>query len=451
MKRLASVFVAVLLVAVACTSDAESVSTTATPVPDRPRSTATTGGDTSAPEPTTSTTTAPTTTTLPAGTEDLPRELRLEFAELVSVTEELRDLPFVEGPRFRVVDDVGMESYVRGLFEEETEDVPVDDALYTLLGLLGREDDLAALISDFYGDVVIGVYDTDAREMVVSTSGDTLTVNERATIVHELTHALTDQHFESGRRVDTLVEEQRYDEAAAYLALMEGDATLVMAEYIRGLPVVEQLAWVEEASRADTGALDETPLFISEDLFFRYERGLAFVQRLHDLGGFEEVGRAYLEPPSSTEQIITPRDYRRDVPVEVDLEAVELPGYSLEHDTAWGELGFALMFEQVLGGRSDAADGWGGDRFLTWFDGGEVAFAMRYRGDSEQDAEEMYDALVDYVREGMAVDEEISSGETVRFVGDDVAAVTRSGDTVTFVGASDPAVGASLETAYIAG
>jgi hypothetical protein len=209
---------------------------------------------------------------------------------------------------------------------------------------------------------------------------------------------------------------------------------------------------VQEASQADPGAFDETPLFIQEDLFFRYERGLAFVQRLDDLGGAEEVGRAYVDPPRSTEQILTPRDYRRDLPLEVALEPIELAGYDVEYDSTWGELGFALMFEQVLGGRDDASDGWGGDRFLTWFDGTDVAFVLRYQGDREQDAEEMFDALADYVASAMAVEPDAAlDGDAVRFVGEDFAKVSRSGDIVMFLAASDPAVGPVLEAAYSSG
>lgn len=446
------VLVALAVVAAACTSSGDTTPTTVPPdASTTTEAPSTTAPTTAPPSQESSTTTVPSTTTLPAGTEDLSPELRREFAELVDVTEDLRELEFLEGVRFRVTDDAGMEAYVRSLFEEETEDVPADDALYTLLGLLGPEDDLLSIVTDFYGEAVIGVYDDDAREMVVTVSGEELTVNERATIVHELVHALTDQHFQSGRYMDELVDGQRYDEAAAYLAVMEGDATLVMANYIRGLPVADQLSWVEEASQADPGAFDETPLFIREDLYFRYERGLTFVQRLDDLGGSEEVGRAYVDPPTSTEQILTPRDYRRDLPIDVELAPIELGGYEVEYDSTWGELGFALMFEQVLGGRDDASDGWGGDRFVAWFDGTDVAFALRYRGDRERDAEEMFDALADYAGSAMAVDEASSEGDAVRFIGDDYGFVSRSGDTVLFLAASDPAVGPLLEAAYSSG
>ena len=454
MRRLHVLLVVLAVAAGACTSESKPTSTVSQPEPTASAPSTTVADTAPSSDPTTTTAPGPTTTTLPAGTEDLSPELRREFAELVAVTEDLRELSFLDGVRFRVTDDAGMETYVRALFDDEIEDVPVDDALYTMLGLLGPDDELLSIVTDFYGEVVIGVYDDDAREMVVTVSGGELSVNERATIVHELVHALTDQHFESGRYLDGLVEAQRYDEAAAYLAVMEGDATLVMSEYIQGLPVADQLAWVEEASQVDPGAFDDTPLFIREDLFFRYERGLAFVQRLDDLGGREEVGRAYVDPPVSTEQILTPRDYRRDLPLDVDLEPIELTGYDVEYDSTWGELGFALMFEQVLGGRDDASDGWGGDRFIAWFDGADVAFALRYRGDRERDAEEMYEALVDYAAEAMSVEldpDPALGDDTARFVGDDFAFVARTGDTVVFLAASDPTVGPALVASYAAG
>ena len=54
---------------------------------------------------------------------------------------------------------------------------------------------------------------------------------EEGILVHELTHAIDDQYFDlaKGSKSDPLL-----DESAAYLGLVEGDATVTMFDYILG-------------------------------------------------------------------------------------------------------------------------------------------------------------------------------------------------------------------------
>ena len=191
---------------------------------------------------------------------------------------------------------------------------------------------------------------------------------------------------------------------------------------------------------------DAVPGFIQDSLIFPYQEGFTFTQRLYELGGFFEIEKAYVKPPLSTEQIIEPRDFGRDLPIDVAAPIQALEGYDLVYDSVWGELGFDTMFDQILGDDASrtASDGWGGDRYSLFFDGTESALVLNYRGDSERDAEEMYLALIDYVEAAMAVGDRSEVGGYTTFTGDDYAAVRRDGDAVTFIAAGEPTVGASL-------
>src|SRR5690606_38978250 len=108
---------------------------------------------------------------------------------------------------------------------------------------------------------------------------------------------------------------------------------------------------------------------LQNSLIFPYQEGLAFAQRFHGSGGFDEVNRLYVEPPLSSEQIIDPRAYQFDAPVAVEVVEPAVAGYEVVFRSTWGELGFTLMFDQVLGGDDEASDGWGGDEYIQWFDG----------------------------------------------------------------------------------
>src|SRR5690606_38899717 len=135
-----------------------------------------------------------------------------------------------------------------------------------------------------------------------------------------------------------------------------------------------------------------------------YDSGFLFVERLYRTGGFAAIADAYASPPASTEQIIDPEDYPADAPIEVELETLTFDGYELEYQSTCAELSFALMFDHVLDtDTSDvAAGGWGGDTYQVHLDGENVVLVLYYRGDAATDAEELRQALHQYVTTAMA-------------------------------------------------
>ncbi len=378
-----------------------------------------------------STEAAPTTSlTLPPGTEDLPEAVRRRIAELVALTEQLRGLSFTTAPTVTVVSPQELADRVRADISEQLEDVEADEALYRLLGLIGPDLDLGETYADLYGEQVAGFYDGDTGELVVPASAETLSPLEEATLVHELTHALTDQRFGMWDVYSEAVDSEEFDAAEAYLSLIEGDAYLTQILFAQQLSEEDRGRLLAEAFAADSAVFDRVPGFLQESLIFPYREGFGFVQRLYADGGFEAVDAAYGEPPLSTEQIIHPRDYRRDLPMPVTIpEWDPPPGYELVYDATWGEFGIRAMLSQQLDMSTTdvAAEGWGGDRYRLWFDGTDVIFVYRYRGDTAADAAELAEALEAYVQ--AAAD---PAGSVV---------VRREGADVVMVGVSDPGVG----------
>lgn len=398
---------------------------------------ATTADDTQA---STSSSTTAVPTTLPPGTEELPEEVRTQLAELIDVTERVRELEFISQPNVVVVTNEELAERVRSQLEEDLEDLPADQALYDLLGLIGAGTDLAALYSDLYSEQVAGFYDGETGELVVPIADQGFTPVQRATLVHELTHALTDQHHAFHDRYAEMLDNDHYDEATAYQALIEGDAVLAELLYLQGLTPQEQGEFFAESFGVDTEMFDAAPQFIRDALIFPYDTGFIFVDRLHQTGGFSAIGTAYASPPTSSEQIIDPTDYPADAPIAVELAPVTLEGYELEYQSTWGELGFSLMFDQFLDASTSAtaAGGWGGDTYQVLFDGTDVVFALRYRGDSATDADELGAALRAYIVAAMEVDEEPAAMEDGTFhSGEDDAWVSIRGTDVYFVTASD--------------
>lgn len=437
LRRVARLLVPALLLGSCFSPAAEPVepSTTATSAPQ---------SGTTAPPGTATTTAAGPTTTL---AEDPALVAQIE--ELQSVTESMRGLEFAEPPQVTVVSDDQLAGRVRDLLAEELppEEVAADQALLTLLGVLEPGTDLATLYSDLYTEQIAGFYDGETGELVVPSTAGELSPLNRVTMVHELIHALEDQYFGFYEDLVALDEEQRYDEASALQALVEGTATFYQVVYIQEhLTLDEQLEMASEAFTQDTAVFDRAPAFLRDSLIFPYVDGQSFVTVLFQQGAAERLDQAFGQPPVSTEQVIHPELYLEgEAPVTVELPATHLSGYQQSEESVWGELGLRVLFSGTLESGHEGAEGWGGDRYrLLWNGGEQVAMLLHYVGDSESEAVELEEALLDYVAEAMAVGGEVAEGSGSSFTGDSYAFVGREGDRVELLVATDPLHGEVL-------
>ena len=132
--------------------------------------------------------------------------------------------------------------------------------------------------------------------------------------VHELTHALQDQHFRIGERDLALRDDTDAD--LAYHALIEGEASLVMLAYM----IEQNGGSFDEMIRSDlvAGSLSAAaaqtlpgggPRYFTEMLKFPYLDGLKFVIEAYQRGGWKEFDKIYADPPRSTREILHPADY----------------------------------------------------------------------------------------------------------------------------------------------
>lgn len=401
MGRLLTIALLLVLALTACTEDSaltpsnEAVTTLTT----------VTESGTTAPGSSATTTTPAPPVTEPdlSGVEGISESARQQLEELIIEAQEVRGLPFLTSPNITVVSNAELERRVREAIEDEAADFPADEALYRLLGLLSADADLESLLLALYGEQVAGFYDGETGEIVVPSNQEGLSVLQRGTMIHELVHALTDQHFGFDGTFQEMLDQERLDEATAYQALIEGDATLAEVMWLRALSQGELGEFIAESLDVDTGALDSVPQFISDSLIFPYDSGLVFVQELYGAGGWEAINDAYSTLPvlpGSTEQIIAPDDYGRDLPTVVEIPSITLTGYELERTSVWGEEAFRTMFDQVFteSASAKAADGWGGDAYHQWFDGENAAFLLVYESDTARDLEEMRQTLLDFAR-----------------------------------------------------
>ncbi|MCH8309320.1 MAG: hypothetical protein IIB17_02340, partial [Chloroflexi bacterium] len=198
------------------------------------------------------------------------------------------------------------------------------------------------------------------------------------------------------------------DQAKAFTALVEGDATITELLYmIEYLDDAEQDAARNASASADISAFLAAPLVIRRSIAFPYVEGRLFVIDLYlQNSDFEAINGAYEYVPRSTEQIIhVDKYYAREEPIEVvlpDIAVTLVEGWTeLDRDTL-GELfirsylEFDLEFRPGSATSSIAAAGWGGDQYvLLENEAGETLFASMIVWDTEEDAVEFYLAYQD--------------------------------------------------------
>ena len=300
--------------------------------------------------------------------------------------------------------------YIESRMQEELppEELEAIRQVYVTLGLIPAELDLRALLLDLYTEQVVGYYDPATKKLFVV---DGVPVEQvRPVLVHELVHALQDQHTD----LDSLISRARgNDRQSAAQAAIEGHATVVMfallAEEQAGAPVDprqlpdigEQIRPSMEAQNEQFPVFQKAPRILRETMLFPYAGGASFVQKLWRVPLESGFGDPYPAPindrlPQSTEQILHPEQRflaGRDDPTTLRLESGS-GGRTIRENTL-GELETAVLLEQHLGAdRRRDAQGWDGDiyrlidaggkRALIWFSiwddaGSADRFAAAYR------------------------------------------------------------------------
>ena len=340
--------------------------------------------------PSTSATPAPSETT-----DDLVARYQDEIDELIAATERVRGLKFLSPPKVVLMSQESFTQQVaEGMVEERFEDLDSEEAMYKLLGLLDPEISIRETYADMFSTGTTGYYDSEKKELVVPISESGIDITTRMVIVHELVHALTDQHFDFHKTSTELADNDETDKYYALSAVIEGDAIEVEKRYymeelteeeksslaafdsanqvspettFSSIPSAEEIIQYEtdrqralqSQSPSDSPEPPPLPQFLADSFQFSYSHGSNFVRSLVGRDpmdqdaltdeDFKVINKLYSEIPASTEQIYFSEKYQTDEPLEVAHQVADLPGYELVETNTWGALSFVSMFDQVLG------------------------------------------------------------------------------------------------------
>ena len=324
---------------------------------------------------------------------------------------EMRGLDFTSEVPIEVKSKAAIKKYLEAsLIRDYGEDKLKNISLaYGKLGLLPVGLDLKEALLNFYTDQVVAFYDPKAKKLFLPAElvgGMAINaVQFRAqrdimgemVLAHELTHALQEQHFSIGERLEILGND---DKTLALRCVVEGDALLAGFGYLFGFLDEENIAQVNDSvlgniDEARSTLSDEIPVAIMEQLLFQYYGGVSFISRYLNERGWLGINRIYSDPPLSTEQVLHPEKYidNPDPPTRISLGALSLlfsAGWTEIEDNILGELMVRVLFTEFFSKKigESVADGWDGDRFIAFRDGDKTSFIWASVWDSTDDAKE---------------------------------------------------------------
>jgi hypothetical protein len=193
--------------------------------------------------------------------------------------------------------------------------------------------------------------------------------------IHELTHALQDQRFHAAERDRALLRDT--DGELAYHALLEGEASLVMLQYLftkNGQSFDEAikndllLGAMTAAVTAEKSMDATAPRYFIETLKFPYLDGLKLVIEGYRRGGWKEIDRMHASPPRSTREVLHLSEYF----ARLDGEAGAWRAWTADTTASVRTVEHLGEFHwRFLVG--DASAGWIDDRVSVMCDGAVIA------------------------------------------------------------------------------
>ncbi|WP_436795122.1 hypothetical protein [Actinospongicola halichondriae] len=345
-----------------------------------------------------SSTTEPSTPSTQPAESVSPEAFLAVIEDLEAYVAEARGLDWVSEVEVELLDDAAFEARLLEDFEEDADEIADAELFYRALGLLRGDASLLDELRAIYSSGVLGFYDPETNELVVRGTSPTPYVQQ--TIVHELVHALDDQHFE----LDRPEYEDRKDEiSTGFSAAVEGDARRIENQWMGEQPTeFREQASAEEQAFAEGIDVEAFPEILLFQIGAPYQLGEIFVGQVVSDGGERAVDAAITDPPDTSEQFLFPPLYRdREPRIEVPVPPAD--GEVVDDFVVGALFLFGLLTtDGAPVNQTDAVravDGWGGDWAVVWTDDDLACVRIDLVGDTDGDTGEIEDALMTWSEE----------------------------------------------------
>jgi hypothetical protein len=279
--------------------------------------------------------------------------------ELLKEVPPLRGLDFKEEVPCKLSSKSDVERYLDSILSKEStaSKLEKEEVIFKALGIIPSDYPYKSGLINLYREQIGGYYNPDEKYYVMASW---MPISLQAPIaIHELTHALQDQHFNLKELMD---ENLMSDELLARSALIEGDATIIMTDYSRKGIGVSSIKGDESVSSfmlqtilasSFGSAMQKAPPALQSMLMFPYISGIRFAHALLREGGFELINKAITNPPLGSNEILHPEKYLARIALEdSDSDSVASEPSSrlgCEKSPSFNDVSFTLSHEDILG------------------------------------------------------------------------------------------------------
>jgi hypothetical protein len=265
-------------------------------------------------------------------TPEQGKELFRSVDELIKFASDDTGLPILKEVKRTLTTRADVEKYLNEKFaeDEDAKRMQRGEIVLKKFGLLDRDFDLKPFMLALLKEQIAGYYDSKTKTVYMLDWIDPET--QKPVLVHELTHALQDQHTDLEKWNDQSPADASHNVSedndhlakdeldTARTAVLEGQAMAVFVDYslkpsgrsiIKNPELLEQLE-NQMQSTDDSPVLARAPLLLSESLLFPYRDGLSFEQDVWMDKGKKAAFAGVLDrPPASSWEVINPRLYEQ--------------------------------------------------------------------------------------------------------------------------------------------
>jgi hypothetical protein len=376
------------------------------------------------------------------------------IAPIAAEVEKLRELKFDHPVPVDFLGEKAFQKTVRidesKLSTKQRDQVATSAGQLSAVGLVDHGVNLARSTNALQSTDVLAYYSPVTKRVTVK--GKKLDVATRVTLAHELTHALQDQHFDLQRLDRAAAKSQS---SSALRALVEGDAVRVQNAYLMQLPASDQTAYAQQQGSVSSGvqaavADKNVPLALEALFEAPYAFGPVMLDVVISQRNEEGVDALFRKPPTTDAAFLTPTTLLDGSKVQ-SVAAPKVNGPQ-EKQVGKPDTFGAFALYLVLALHDDpasalrVADGWGGDRFVTYKSAGATCVRASFVGRTRDDTVAIGSALARWAAlmpAGSATVE--TTGSPITFSSCDVAtprpAPTHSAeDAVVFAASRDELV-----------
>ena len=313
------------------------------------------------------------------------------------ITSEYRGLDFKRPLKCSALSQDEIKEDLRSALSTRNEiaDLKNEEIVYKLLGIIPEEFNYIQGLKQAYGSEVLGYYDYIKKRFVVGKKSESKT--EKHVLVHELTHALQDQHY----NVDNLLKPgTESDKILAIRALLEADALRTVELYRQNFDCSrhnEKTALIESRHLVLVPELAHIPRALRMLIDFPYSHGKAFLCEALRLGKLDSVNQLFDNPPLTTREIIHPSKYiaRLSNPATENKPALFQVKEGFLASEALGEYSFFSMLAVFMDFRTahEASSGLETDRYWLYAKGDKKELVWVSRWESIEDLKQAKQAL----------------------------------------------------------